>query len=231
MKNTPTANASAPSSLSDTVDEGISTQGDMVTLIPALRAFARSLCRNHPDADDLVQETLTKGLSNVDRFEPGTNLKSWLFTIMRNSFYTNVKRRNREQPGSADCVASECTTAATQEWSLRAKELHAALEKIPADHREVLILIGVLGMSYEEAAEICQCAMGTIKSRLSRARSRMLELLDPADEDARPTGRFAHSRSMNLPMPSKKKMPAAYFQTGNSMHALSNFLNHGSYLG
>lgn len=157
---------------------------EIAALIPALRAFARTLVRNPYDADDLVQETLAKGIANAHRFQPGTSLKSWLFTILRNTFYSSIKITTREHPGAAACASESCTMAASQEWSMRGLEIQAALERLPPDQREVLVMIGVLGISYEEAAEICGCAVGTIKSRLNRARTRMLHLLeaeDPAD--------------------------------------------------
>lgn len=149
----------------------------VVALIPALRAFARSFCRNPNDADDLVQETLVKAIANIDKYEEGTRLKSWLFTIMRNTFYTRIRVAKREAPGDADCVASQPIVLATQEWTLRGQEVEAAIERLSPSHREVLILIGMHGVSYEEAAEICGCAIGTVKSRLNRARGAVLEML------------------------------------------------------
>lgn len=147
---------------------------EIVELIPALRAFARTFYRDANDADDLVQETLTKGLSHLHQFEVGTSMKSWLFTIMRNTFYTRIKVSKREAPGSADCVSAKPIVGATQEWSARGLEIHSAIQRLPEQQREVMMLIGVLGMSYEEAATICNCAIGTIKSRLNRARLRLL---------------------------------------------------------
>jgi len=147
---------------------------EIVELIPALRAFARTFYRDVHDADDLVQETLMKGLAHLHQFEAGTSMKSWLFTIMRNTFYTKVKIAKREAPGAADCVSDKPTISATQEWSARGLEIHNAIQALPEQQREVMMLIGVLGMSYEEAADICNCAMGTIKSRLNRARVRLL---------------------------------------------------------
>jgi RNA polymerase sigma-70 factor (ECF subfamily) len=149
----------------------------VVALIPALRAFARSFCRNPNDADDLVQETLVKAIANIDKYEEGTRLKSWLFTIMRNTFYTRIRVAKREAPGDADCVASQPIVLATQEWTLRGQEVEAAIERLSPSHREVLVLIGMQGVSYEEAAEICGCAIGTVKSRLNRARGAVLEML------------------------------------------------------
>ena len=149
----------------------------IVDLIPALRAFARTFCRNPDDADDLVQETLTKGLANIHKFEPGTRMKSWLFTIMRNTFYTRARVAAREAPGLLDCASLRPISEATQEWSVQSREVHSAIQKLPKHQREVLMLIGVLGVSYEETAEICGCAVGTVKSRLSRARANVLEFL------------------------------------------------------
>lgn len=154
---------------------------EIAALIPALRAFARTLVRNPYDADDLVQETLAKGIANAHRFQPGTSLKSWLFTILRNTFYTSIKITNREHPGAGGCVSEGCIMLPGQEWSVRGVELSDALERLPPDQREVLVMIGVLGISYEEAAVICGCAVGTIKSRLNRARNRMLVYLSADD--------------------------------------------------
>lgn len=150
---------------------------EVVALIPALRAFARTFHRNATDADDLVQETLIKALANIEKFQPGTRLKSWLFTIMRNTFYTHVKTRSRETPGSADCVAINVPCAATQDWTVRGQELLHAMNRLPPHYREVLILTLVLGESYQTTAEICDCAIGTVKSRLNRARCLLAEEL------------------------------------------------------
>jgi RNA polymerase sigma-70 factor (ECF subfamily) len=149
----------------------------IVELIPALRAFARTFYRNPNDADDLVQDTLVKALNAFESFEPGTRLKSWMFTIMRNTFYTKIKVYAREAPGAADCVAALPATEATQEWSIRGREVREALARLPPHQREVLTLIGVFGESYEDTAEICGCAIGTVKSRLNRARLSILEEL------------------------------------------------------
>lgn len=150
---------------------------EIVELIPAMRAFARTFYRNQSDADDLVQETLLKGLSKTHLFEPGTSLKSWLFTIMRNTFYTKVKKENREAPGNSECVASRPRVDPTQEWSVRGREIYDAVQRLPEQQREVLVLVAVFGISYEEAAKICGCAMGTVKSRLNRARLGLLAQL------------------------------------------------------
>jgi RNA polymerase sigma factor (sigma-70 family) len=147
---------------------------EIVQLIPALRAFARTFYRNREDADDLVQETLTKAISAIHQFSPGTSMKSWLFTIMRNAFYTRVKIARREAPGAEDCISARPAVEATQEWTVRGRELEEALGRLRPDHRELLVMVGVAGVSYEDAAQIYGCAIGTIKSRLNRARQRLL---------------------------------------------------------
>jgi len=150
----------------------------VVAMIPALRAFAWSISRNGSDADDLVQDTLIKAWSHRDKFEAGTNLRAWLFTILRNTYYTAMVRRRREVRDEDDQHARSLTAAPTQEWGLTMRALQAALNQLPAEHREALILVGAAGLSYEEAAEICGCALGTIKSRVNRARNRLLKLMD-----------------------------------------------------
>ena len=150
----------------------------VVAMSPALRAFAWSISRNGAEADDLVQDTLIKAWSHRDKFETGTNLRAWLFTILRNTYYTAVVRRRREVRDEDDQHARSLTAAPTQEWSLAIRALQAALDQLPPEHREALILVGAAGLSYEEAAEICGCALGTIKSRVNRARNRLLKVMD-----------------------------------------------------
>ncbi|MFN3582825.1 sigma-70 family RNA polymerase sigma factor [Phenylobacterium sp.] len=154
---------------------------EVVSLIPALRAFAWSLSHNGSDADDLVQDTLIKAWSNRDKFEPGTNLRAWLFTILRNTYYTNVIRRRREVRDETGEYAEGLKSPPTQDWSVAMRALQAALQQLPDEHREALILVGAAGLSYEEAAEICGCALGTIKSRVNRARARLLKIMDADD--------------------------------------------------
>lgn len=166
---------------------GSSWREDVVALIPALRAFAWSLSHNASDADDLVQDTLIKAWTNRDKFEDGTNLRAWLFTILRNTYYTNVVRRRREVRDEDGVHAAALTSPASQDWSVAMTALEAALKRLPDEHREALILVGGAGLTYEEAAEICGCALGTIKSRVNRARGRLLKLMEA---DA-PTDTFA----------------------------------------
>ncbi len=154
---------------------------EVVALIPALRAFAWSLCHNASDADDLVQDTLIKAWTNREKFEPGTNLRAWLFTILRNTYYTAVVRRRREVRDETGEYAGTLKSAPTQDWSVALHSLQDALRKLPDEHREALVLVGAAGLSYEEAAEICGCALGTIKSRVNRARARLLKIMDAHD--------------------------------------------------
>ena len=154
---------------------------DVVAQIPSLRAFAWSLSRNSSDADDLVQETLIKAWVNRDRFEAGTNLRAWLFTILRNTYYTAVVKRRREVADEDGRHAATLSEGPTQDWSMAIHALRAALDKLPDEHREALVLVGAAGVSYEEAAEICGCALGTIRSRVNRARARLLKLMDVDD--------------------------------------------------
>ncbi|MFI0849110.1 sigma-70 family RNA polymerase sigma factor [Mesorhizobium sp. IMUNJ 23232] len=147
----------------------------LVDTIPALRAFARTFDPRADRADDLVQETLLKGLAAIDQFNPGTSMRSWLFTIMRNAFYTGCKREKRECTSVEDDVGRRLTVEASQEWTLSGGEVQRAMERLPASQREVVCLVAILGVSYIEAAEICGCEIGTIKSKLSRARNRLVE--------------------------------------------------------
>jgi RNA polymerase sigma-70 factor (ECF subfamily) len=144
---------------------------------PSLRAFAISLSGNVDRADDLVQETLLRALVNIDSFEPGTNLSAWLFTILRNLFRSEYRKRRREVEDGDGTYAESLKSQPEQEARVEFREFRAALAKLPPDQREALILVGASGFSYEEAAGICGCAVGTIKSRVNRARTRLAELM------------------------------------------------------
>lgn len=155
----------------------------VVELIPALRAFARTLCSRSDEADDLVQETLTKAIANLNQFQPGTKLKSWLFTIMRNTFNTNYRKASREKVGLPSELFEKLAVQPSQEWSVRAEEVRSALLRLPRTQREILLIVVLAGESYEDAAEICNCAVGTVKSRLFRARRRLLVELGEDTEE------------------------------------------------
>jgi RNA polymerase sigma-70 factor (ECF subfamily) len=150
-------------------------QAQIVELLPALRCFARRFYRNSSDADDLVQETLLRALANSGRFEEGTKLKSWLFTIMRNAFCTRFAIANREAPGPTECVADQRVVEPSQDWSVLARDVEQAYATMPAYFRDVLNAVVVHGLSYEDAADSMNCAVGTVKSRLNRARHYLVE--------------------------------------------------------
>lgn len=152
-------------------------KSDLLSAIPNLRAFAVSLCGNPDRADDLVQETLVKAWSNLGSFVEGTNMPAWLFTILRNIYYSEYRKRRREVADSEGTIAARLATAPAQNGHMDFLDFREALQKLPADQREALVLIGASGMSYEEAAGICNCAVGTMKSRVNRARNRLIELL------------------------------------------------------
>jgi RNA polymerase sigma-70 factor, ECF subfamily len=152
-------------------------KADLIAVIPNLRAFAVSLCGNPDRADDLVQETLVKAWGNLDSFVEGTNLPAWLFTILRNFYYSEYRKRRREVADSDGAIATRLATPPAQNGHMDLLDLHGALQQLPNDQREALILIGASGLSYEEAASICSCAIGTMKSRVNRARNRLAEIL------------------------------------------------------
>ncbi len=152
-------------------------KADLIAIIPNLRAFAVSLCGNPDRADDLVQETLVKAWSNLGSFVEGTNLPAWLFTILRNIYYSEYRKRRREVADSDGAIAAKLATAPAQNGHMDLLDFRAALQQLPNDQREALILIGASGLSYEEAAQICNCAVGTMKSRVNRARNRLSEIL------------------------------------------------------
>ncbi len=162
----------------------------IVAAIPRLRAFAVSLTGSVDRADDLVQETMVRAYANIDKFQPGTHLAAWLFTILRNQFRSEYRKRKREVE-DVDGHHTESLTANPEQYGkVEFNELRVALTLLPPEQREALILVGASGFSYEEAADICECAVGTIKSRLSRARSRLLELLsEQGRPDAAPPAR------------------------------------------
>ena len=148
-------------------------KAELTALIPHMRAFARSLCRDATQADDLAQDALTRAWASRARFVPGTNLKAWTFTIVRNQFYSD-KRRSWRSCSLDPEVAEQTLVAVTNPTSaLELDELRRAIAMLPQEQQEALILVGAGGMSYEEAGEICGAAVGTIKSRVSRARDRL----------------------------------------------------------
>lgn len=160
----------------------MSFHDDLLNTIPSLRAFAISLSGKRDRADDLVQETLTKAWKHQDSFTPGTNLKAWLYAILRNEFYSQMRKKGREVEDVDGNFSSQLAVHAEQPGHLDLADMRVALAKLPADQREALLLVGASGLSYEETAEICGVAVGTIKSRVNRARRKLAELLDVQGE-------------------------------------------------
>ena len=149
----------------------------MMTSIPSLRAFAISLVRDADRAEDLVQETMLRAISKQEQFEPGTNLQAWLFVILRNQVFSDRRKSMREVEDVDGSYAATLTVIPDQEDSIMVQELGAALRKLQKGQREALLLVGADGLSYEEAAQALGCAVGTIKSRVNRARSCLAELM------------------------------------------------------
>ena len=163
-----------------TVD--VSARQEMLDAIPHLRAFAISLTANITYADDLVQTALMRGLEYLDKYQPGTNMQAWLFTILRNQFYTEIRRRRREVPDPEGVMAGNLAVLPEQGARLDLNDMQAALARLSVEQREALLLVGAEGVSYEAAARICGTTLGTIKSRVNRARSRLVALLDMNSE-------------------------------------------------
>ncbi len=153
--------------------------------VPSLRAFAISLSGNADRADDLVQDTLMRAWSNAGSFQEGTNLKAWLFTILRNLFTSEYRKRRREVEDADGEYAASLSAPPSQEGHVSLSDMRTALAQLPDDQREAVLLIGASGFSYEEAAEICGCAVGTIKSRVNRGRARLAMLMYGEDASLR----------------------------------------------
>lgn len=154
-----------------------STHDQIIALLPALKAFARRFERTENDAEDLVQETVSKALGHLGQFQEGTSLKSWLFTIMRNTYCTSYKRRKREPVGAVDdLTVLQVPVKSSQDWLVHAQDVRSAVDRLYGPYREALMLV-VAGSSYEEAAVACSCEVGTIKSRVNRARTHLMQML------------------------------------------------------
>jgi len=184
----------------DVTGEPTTFKREMLATLPSLRAFAVSLTGKHDKADDLVQDTVMKAWAKQSSFEMGTNIKAWLFTILRNEFYSQMRKRGREVQDSDGAFTERLSVHPAQYGSMDMQDFKKALAQLPDDQREAVILIGASGFSYEEAAEICSCAIGTMKSRVSRARTRLQDILQVTGEadygpDAVSTQATTHNHS------------------------------------
>jgi RNA polymerase sigma-70 factor (ECF subfamily) len=171
------ARSTSADKLTERVTPEPSVQDVMLAAIPNLRAFAMSLSGSADRADDLVQETVMRAMANIDTFTPGTNMAAWLFTILRNRFRSEYRKRRREVEDPDGSYLASLKLPPEQFGRLEFKELIVALAKLPHVQREALLLVAASGFSYDEAAAICGIAVGTIKSRVSRARQLLAELL------------------------------------------------------
>jgi RNA polymerase sigma-70 factor (ECF subfamily) len=145
--------------------------------LPHLRAFARFLARDDAQAQDLVQDAVMRALSKSDQFVPGTNLKAWLTIILRNGFYNDLRRKSRRSEVSIEVVGDTTSTPGEQESALQVRDFQRCFAQLTANQREALLLVGASGFSYQDAAQIARCAVGTMKSRVSRARAELERLM------------------------------------------------------
>ena len=165
-------------------NSGFDPRDELVTHLGVLRAFALSLCRNPTLADDLVQETVMKGWKSIDKFEVGTNMRAWLFTILRNTYYTSYTKSRREVQDTDGVFGAQLSVKPDHDGRLAYSDFLVAFEQLPDEQREALTLVGASGFAYHEAAEMCGVATGTMKSRVNRARNALIELLDLSDDDS-----------------------------------------------
>ena len=166
---------------------------DILTCLPNLRAYARSLARSADQADDLVQDTIVRALAAAGQYQPGTNFKAWMFTILRNGYFNELRRNRGFRPiEAADLEAY--STPPDQQAGLEFADFRRVFSLLPAEQREALVLVGAEGYAYGEAATICNCPIGTIKSRVGRARSELKRMITmgvmPARRRARPAAGF-----------------------------------------
>ncbi|MEM7439146.1 MAG: RNA polymerase sigma factor [Pseudomonadota bacterium] len=157
---------------------------ELVDHIPALRAFALGLTRNSANADDMVQDTIVKAWTKIETFKTGSNMRSWLFTILRNTYYSDFRKKRREVADSDGTFAGQLSEKPAHDGRLNLADFERAFNTLPAEQREALFLVGALGETYESAAETIGIAVGTVKSRTNRARARLAEMLGINDADA-----------------------------------------------
>jgi RNA polymerase sigma-70 factor, ECF subfamily len=168
----------------------------VIALIPPLRGYAMSLTGSSSDADDLVQDALMRAWRSRECFQLGTNLKAWLFKIVRNTFYTNMVKRRHTVQDVEGKMAARLACTPEQEWRLQYGELLNAMDRLTPEAREALLLVVASGLSYEEAAAVCGCAVGTLKSRVNRARERLAKLVDHDLPPAAPVAPAPLSRAI-----------------------------------
>lgn len=192
----PSADSAAEGAAPDAWLDDDAFRAELGAVIPHLRAFGRSLSGSRDLADDLVQETLLKAWNARRRFQAGTNMRAWTFIILRNVFLSQM-RRNRFRGEWDDLVADRVLAApASQDRNVELADLHRAMQQLPPAQREALVLIGAGGFAYEEAAEICGVAVGTIKSRVARGRTALEEIIASGSLPSRLSGDLGGSEAM-----------------------------------
>jgi RNA polymerase sigma-70 factor (ECF subfamily) len=154
-----------------------SKQDQLLTALPRLRPLAKSLAADPTAADDLLQDTFLRAWSNLEQFEDGTSMQAWLTTILRNQAYTEHRKRRREILDPDGAYAARLVALPTQQARVDFQDVQRAMARLSPVQREALLLIGAEGLPYEAAAELCNATLGTIKSRVNRARLRLSELL------------------------------------------------------
>jgi RNA polymerase sigma-70 factor, ECF subfamily len=170
-------------SAEEAIDTDTLFRDQLVALLPSLRAFSRGLCGQRDMADDLAQDTMMRAWAARESYTQGSNFRAWMFMIMRNQFYTTIRKYARTTSLDPEVAERVLVVAPAQQNGINVADVAKALQQLPAEQREVLLLIGANGMSYEEAAEVIGCAMGTVKSRLARGRAALTLLIDgPADD-------------------------------------------------
>ncbi len=188
---------------------------DLIGCLPDLRAYARSLTRNRHDADDLVQDTVVRIMNSADRFQPGTNFKAWAFTILRNRFLNEFVAKRRQTTDLEEAGLEQIPTSARQEEGLEVADFQRVFHMLPEDHRSILSLVAGSGMAYDDVAKVLDCAVGTVKSRVHRARLALYQLLEQetASDPAR-RNRFHRAPAAE----ERRKLEAAHEATATSPH-------------
>lgn len=169
-----------------TDEETRAFKSELTALLPQVRAFARFLCQgNRAAADDLAQDALMRAWAARASFQPGSQMRAWLFVIIRNVFYSDRRKAWRSVALDQEAAERTLKQESGQAQTLDLDDVRRALNLLPPDQREALVLVTAGGLSYEEAAEVCECAVGTIKSRVNRARKALLEIIDKGEAPAR----------------------------------------------
>lgn len=162
----------------------IDPRDELVQHLGAMRAFAMSLTRNSALADDMVQDAVIKAWTNIDKFKPGTNMRAWLFTILRNTYFSYRRKHRREVADVDGAMTEQLASKPVHDGRLQMRDFMVAFNQLKDEHREALVLIGASGLSYAEVADMCGVKVGTVKSRVNRARAQLSGLLGLSDDEA-----------------------------------------------